>query len=291
MSSSPATSESALAESLRPRLHSTLQPLLNHASPCLPALEKTCQKILSLTGGLTGTDRLAQIISRDPALSCRVLHISNSIAYSLQQVITSIPDAVSWLGLDTVRSLVTASQLMEQLNQWPNHQQVVSGVIARALVAAVHANEPGMALKYPSLSQLVSATLLYSIDDLAIASQAQDLYVSYRRIPLTAKTAAARIIEETQLYGVPRPRIAQALGQMWALPPLVVELFSIKGHQSRERWGSGQEMFKGLVIGCSSLVDAMTGPPSPSTMEAAKGGSSRGAACRRTCSATSLCAH
>ena len=40
--------------------------------------------------------------------------------------------------------------------------------------------------------------MLYSIGDLAIASQSQDLYVSYRRIPLTAKTAAARIIEERE---------------------------------------------------------------------------------------------
>ena len=58
MSSSSTSSESALAESLRPRLHSSLQPLFNQSSPCLPALEKTCQKILSLTGGLTGADRL-----------------------------------------------------------------------------------------------------------------------------------------------------------------------------------------------------------------------------------------
>jgi hypothetical protein len=156
MSSSPTTSESALAESLRPRLRSTLQPLLNHASPCLPALEKTCQKILSLTGGLTGADRLAQIISRDPALSCRVLQVSNSIAYRLQQVITSIPYAVSWLGLDTVRSIVTASQLVEQLSQWPNQQPIVSRVIARALVAAGHGTRVSI------VEQLFSATLLYS---------------------------------------------------------------------------------------------------------------------------------
>jgi len=133
---------------------------------------------------------------------------------------------------------------------------------------------------------------VWTVRSLVTASQLlEQLNVSYRRIPLTAKRPAARIVEETQFYGVPRLRIAQALGQMWALPRFVVELFSIERHQSRERWGSSQEMFKGLVIGCSSLVDAMTGPPSPSTMEAAKGGSSRGAACRRTCSATSLCAH
>lgn len=270
MSLQPMSSESALAESLRPRLHSTLQPLFNQSSPCLPALEKTCQKILSLTGGLTGADRLAQIISRDPALTCRVLQISNSIAYSPQQVITSVPHAVSWLGLDTVRSLVTASQLVEQLNEWPDRQQVVSGVIARALVAAVHANELGMALEYPSLSQLFSSTLLYSIGDLAIANQSPELYQSFRRLP--AQAPAARIIEETQLFGVPRLRIAQALAQMWALPPFLVELFSVEGSQPQERWGSSQDVFRGLITGCSALIEAMTGPPSPATMEAAKRG-------------------
>lgn len=270
MSSLSTSSESALAESLRPRLHSTLQPLFNQSSPCLPALEKTCQKILSLTGGLTGADRLAQIISRDPALTCRVLQISNSIAYSPQQVITSVPHAVSWLGLDTVRSLVTASQLVEQLNEWPDRQQVVSGVIARALVAAVHANELGMALEYSSLSQLFSATLLYSIGDLAIANQSPELYQSFRRLP--AQPPAERIIEETQLFGAPRLRIAQALAQMWALPPFLVELFSVEGCQSQERWGTSQNVLKGLVTGSSALIDAMTGPPSPATMEAAKRG-------------------
>lgn len=264
----PLSSESALAESLRSRVHSSLQPLFNHSSPCLPALEKTCQKILSLTGGLTGADRLAQIISRDPALTCRLLQISNSIAYSPQQVITSVPHAVSWLGLDTVRSIVTASQLVEQLNEWPNRHQGVSGVIARALVAAVHANELGIALEYPSVSQLFSSTLLYSLGDLAIANQAPELYQSFRRLP--AQTPAARIMEETQLFGAPRLRIAQALAQTWGLPSFLVELFSIEGGQTQERWGTSQNILSGLVSGSTALIDAMTGPSAPAAMEAAK---------------------
>lgn len=264
----PMSSESALAESLRPRLHSSLQPLFDQSSPCLPALEKTCQKILSLTGGLTGADRLAQIISRDPALTCRLLQISNSIAYSPQQVITSVPHAVSWLGLDTVRSIVTASQLVEQLTNGPNHQKEVSGVIARALVAAVHANELGTALEYPSVNQLFSSTLLYSLGDLAIAHQAPELYRSFRRLP--AQTPAARITEETQLFGAPRLRIAQALAQTWGLPPFLVELFSSEDSHTQERWGTSQLMLKGLVSGSTALIDAMTGPSAPAAMEAAK---------------------
>ena len=270
MSLQPLSSESALAESIRPRLNTALQPLFNESSPCLPALEKTCQKILSLTGGLTGADRLAQVISRDPALTCRVLQIANSIAYSPQQVITSVPHAVSWLGLDTVRSIVTASQLVEQLNQWPNRQQVVSGVIARALVAAVHANELGMALEYPSLSQLFSSTLLYSIGDLAIANQAPDLYLSFRGLPLTVRTPEARIVEETKLFGVPRLRFTQALAQMWALPPFLIELFSADPERYDTRWSTSKDVFRGLVTGSTAYIEAMTGPCSPMTMEAAK---------------------
>jgi hypothetical protein len=47
---------------------------------------------------------------------------------------------------------------------------------------------------------------------------------------------------------------------MWALPPFVVKLFSIEGHQSQERWGSGQEMFKGLVISPDRFSKRITTP-------------------------------
>lgn len=271
MSTSPLASESALAASIRSRLHGTLQSLFNQSNPCLPALEKTCQKILSLAGGMTGADRLAQLVSRDPGLTCKVLQVSNSIAYSPQQVITSVPHAVSWLGLDTVRSIVTAAQLVEQLREWPDRRRVVSGVIARSLVAAVHANELGMAIEYPSPSQLFSCALLYVIGDLAVANQAPDLYRSLRNIPLTARSHAARVMEETQLLGVPKHRLAQALAQLWVLPPYLVELHSSDDEVTDGgRWQTSRQALKGLVVGSVVLVDAMTGPCAKTAIEAAK---------------------
>jgi len=270
MSTSSPSTEQGLAAFLQPRLHKALQPLFNESSPCLPALEKTCQKILTLTGGLTGADQLGRIISRDPALTCKVLQIANSIAYSPQQVITSVPHAVSWLGLDTVRSIVTAAQLLEQLNEWPDRQHIVSGVIARALVAAMHATELGMAIEYPSPNQLFSATLLYSIGDLAIANQAPELYLALRKMSFTHQTVAARVIEETNLLGVPRLRLAQALAQMWVLPPFLMELFSAEAEPFDGRWPTNSHALKGLVTGCTALVDAMSDPGSQPAIQAAK---------------------
>lgn len=270
MPSSSLSSESGIAAALKPRLHQSLQPLCDHSMPCLPALEKTCQSILTLTGELTGADQLSRLISRDPALTCKVLQTANSIAYSPQQVITSVPHAVSWLGLDTVRSIVTAAQLVEQLNQWPARQHIVSGVIARTLVAAVHAAELGTAIDYHSPSQLFSAALLFSIGDLAVANQAPDLYRSLRGLAQTHRTPEARLLEETALLGAPRLRLAQALAQLWGLPPFVIDLFSAESEPPEGRWQTSGQMFKGLVLRSSALIDAMTGPGAQLAAVAAK---------------------
>jgi HD-like signal output (HDOD) protein len=269
MPASTSAAEPALAVSIRPLLHEKLAHLFDQANPCLPALERTCQKILSLAGGATGADQLAHLISRDPGLICKVLQVANSIAYSPQHVISSVPHAVTWLGLDTVRSIVTVTQLVEQLHEWPDRQQVVSGVIGRALMAAVHANELGVAVKHASLSHLFSSTMLYAIGDLAIAYQAPDLYQSLRRVSGTTKARPAQIIEETTLLGVPKLRLAKALAQMWALPDYVVELFSFEMESMEGRWQSSRHTFNGLVIGSAALIEAMTGPGSRPAIEQA----------------------
>src|SRR6266545_2589627 len=240
MSTPPLASESGLAASIGPRLHGRLQSLFTHSNPCLPALEKTCQRILCLAGDLSGANQLAHLISRDPGLTCKVLQVANSIAYSPQHVITSVPHAVTWLGVDTVRSIVTAAQLVEQLHEWPDRQRVVSGVIARSLMAAVHASELGLAVEYPSPSQLFSCALLYSIGDLAVANHDADLYRELRDIP-SKRNQAAQIIEEIRLLGVPKHRLAQALAQLWVLPPYLVELYSADEEALDGRWQTSRD--------------------------------------------------
>ncbi|TKS60754.1 MAG: GAF domain-containing protein [Nitrospira sp.] len=123
MSSLLSAVESALVDSIRSRLHQKLQPLFDHTNRCLPILQSTCQQIMNLMGPNSSADSLAQIISRDHGLTCKVLQVANGIAYSPQQTIASVPHAVSWLGLDTVRSLVAAAHLVEQLQHWPERQQ------------------------------------------------------------------------------------------------------------------------------------------------------------------------
>ena len=269
MTSPSTATESSLIDSIRPRLHQKLKLLFEESSRCLPILQSTCQQILNHMGSQSNAETLARVISRDHGLTCRVLQVANSIAYSPQQTIVSVSHAVSWLGLDTVRSLVAAAHLVEQLQHWPVRQQEFQTLIARSLIAATYAGELGMAIGYPQPGQLFTGTLLYSIGDLAIAYQDPDLFLALQAIAKTTKRPSECAVQEIALIGVPRLTLAQALAQVWKLPDDLIELFRHPEELPRERWQSGFQTYRGIVIGSIRLVEVLTcSAPRPSIDEA-----------------------
>ncbi|UVT19247.1 MAG: HDOD domain-containing protein [Nitrospira sp.] len=270
MISSGIAAESALIDSIRPCLHRNLKPLFDESSRCLPILQSTCQQILSHMGPHSNAVSLARVISRDHGLTCKVLQVANSIAYSPQQTIVSVPHAVSWLGLDTVRSLVAAAHLVEQLRHWPVRQHEFRTLIAKSLISATYACELGMAIEYPQPGQLFTAALLYSIGDLAIAYQDPDLFEALQAISRKAKLPAECVLQETQLLGIPRLTLAQALARMWKLPDDLIELFSRPGELVMGRWPSGFPTYRGVVVGSIRLVEVTTNPAPQAAIEEAK---------------------
>ena len=270
MDSLDTATESALIDSIRSRLHRNLQPLFDESSRCLPILQSTCQHILNAMGPQTSSAKLAQVISRDHGLTCKVLQVANCIAYSPQQTIVSVSHAVSWLGLDTVRSLVAAAHLVEQLQHWPIRQKEFQTLIAKSLISATYASELATAMDYSQPGQLFTATLLYSIGDLAIAYQDPDLFVALQLIARKAQRPEDSRLQETHLIGVPRLTLAQALAQMWKLPNDLVRLFGSPMELPVERWQGDFHTYRGTVVGCTRFVDATVSPTHSSAIEKSK---------------------
>lgn len=270
MTSSGAATESALIDRIRPRLHHKLRPLFNESSRCLPILQSTCQQILNHVGPQSSAVSLARVISHDHGLTCKVLQVANSIAYSPQQTIVSVPHAVSWLGLDTVRSLVAAAHLVEQLQHWPVRQQEFRTLIAKSLISATYASELGIAIGYPQPGQLFTSTLLYSIGDLAVAYEDPDLFIALQAISKKTKRPAECVLEETRLIGVPRLTLAQALAHMWKLPDDLIELFRHAEAPPMSRWQSEFQTYRGIVVGSIRLVEVLTGFAPRTAREEAK---------------------
>ena len=270
MASSDTATESVLIDSIRSRLHRNLRPLFDESSRCLPILQSTCQHILNDMGPHASPAKLAQVISRDHGLTCKVLQVANCIAYSPQQTIVSVPHAVSWLGLDTVRSLVAAAHLVEQLQHWPIRQKEFQTLIAKSLISATYASELATAIDYPQPGQVFTATLLYSIGDLAIAYQDPDLFVTLQALTRKSQRLEECIQQETRLIGAPRLALAQTLAQMWKLPNDLVRLFGSPEEGLRGRWQSGFATYRGIVVGSTRLVDVTIGPAPQAAIEETK---------------------
>lgn len=262
--------ESSLIDSIRPRLHQKLKPLFDESSSCLPILQSTCQQILNHMSAQSNAVNLAQVISRDHGLTCKVLQVANSIAYSPQQTIVSVPHAVSWLGLDTVRSLVAAAHLVEQLQHWPVRQQELRTLIAKSLVSATYAGELGTAIGYSQPGQLFTGALLYSIGDLAIAYQDPDLFLALQALPKKHTRPSECVLQETHLIGVPRLILAQALAQMWKLPDDLIDLFRHAEEPPVAQWKSGVHTYRGIVVGSIRLVELLTDQAPQTVLEKAK---------------------
>jgi HD-like signal output (HDOD) protein len=231
--------DSHVTNEIRAQVHAQLRPLFDPQTKSIPALRATCQKILN--------------VSRDPGLTCKVLQIANGIAYSPQHSITSVTHAVAWLGLDTVRTLVATVQLMEQLENQPDRRPLLGRLIAKALFAAAHASELGVAMNYPQPGQLFSAALLYSFADLVIAYQMPDLF--------QALTVAKTPDDEVEILGVSRACFATALAQTWVLPAGLVDLIGTPAPTAKTKWQTHQQLFMGLVAGSNLLVAAMADSP------------------------------
>lgn len=111
------------------------------ALPPMPATFAALQRVLA--DPKTDSSKVATIIQKDPAIAAKVLQACNSAFFRLPRRVVSIQQAVSYLGLSTVRSMVLSAELFKpgktpcaalDLGQLQRHALTVASV-ARSLAA------------------------------------------------------------------------------------------------------------------------------------------------------------
>lgn len=92
----------------------------------LPALPTVAQEALSLLSNpATEPEELQDVLSRDPALSLRVLRLANSAFYRRKREISTLTSAILLLGFKTIQTLILSSAVHRMLTG--------AGVFANAL--------------------------------------------------------------------------------------------------------------------------------------------------------------
>lgn len=101
-----------------------LEALLNYPR-ALPAMSRTVSDLLAeMNKDDPSPKRVADLVSRDPALTTRVLRLSNSAFFRVSRQIGNAEEAVALLGMTHVRSLVMAAALGSSFKNVPGVDMV-----------------------------------------------------------------------------------------------------------------------------------------------------------------------
>lgn len=149
----------------------------------LPALSSTNAALRELLRADQGsTQEISEIIARDPSLASRVLRLVNSVYLGLRQRVTTIEQAVFYLGIRQVRQLATVTPVIEEFQRlagpapftWRQfwHHCIATGVVAQELAALT---------KDGNDERAYIGGLLHDVGKIVIASQFPKHFVEIRR--------------------------------------------------------------------------------------------------------------
>ena len=189
--------------------------------PTLPSLH------LQLTEELKreepSMERIGDIISRDIGMTSKILQLVNSAFFGLSQPIASATEAVTYLGLATVRALVLSLQVFSQFEQKKIAGFSIDGLAQHCWVAGAFARRIGqMEHSDPkSDDQCFLAGMLHDVGRLILAT---GLPEQYGRVLATAREQQLPVWQaELNEFGASHAEVGAYLLGLWGLPNPVVE--------------------------------------------------------------------
>ena len=219
----------AIAVWIRSRNSLELQGLLSRLRtvPTPPALYFKIRQELDAPDG--DARSVARIVARDPALVARILKVVNSGFYAVPRSVIEIHEAITFLGADTVTSLVLATQVFHWMplvginmdGMW-KHSLTVA-----ALARQIAAEEGGDQL---TVNAAGVAGLLHDLGELILLANLPDRYQSMIRRAAGDETALLGM--EREQFGVGHPELGACVLTLWSLPDIVVDAVGMHHERS-----------------------------------------------------------
>lgn len=185
-------------------------------SPSIPTIPPVAQRLLELASSASSDlSELARVISIDASLSAHVIRLINSPLYGFAREISSLHEAVLYLGMNTVRSVALSFSFLSALRRDGSTERRLDDLWRRSLMTALAARRlaadaGGWEREEAFLSGLVagSGTLLML-----------DLVPEYLQIVDTFYAGEGTLLElEQATLETDHARIAGLLLESWQFP-------------------------------------------------------------------------
>lgn len=189
--------------------------------PTLPTLYSELRK--ALDSDRCGPEVLGGIIGRDPAMALKVLKLVNSAFFGLRREVSDPAQAVAYLGVDTVRTLVLAYGVFDQVGElatrsisleqvWAHSLQVASGAKVLAALEGLPRAEVEVAF---------TAGLLHDHGTLILARWAPEQYDQVIQDTHLLEVGLEDV--ERESFGATHSDVGAYLLGLWGLPEPIVK--------------------------------------------------------------------
>lgn len=170
--------------------------------PSLPSLDCNARDMIRLlNAGQAYTHQICEVVQRDPSLTARVLRMVNSVYFGLAEPVTTIEEAVFFVGTEQIRHLAMATPVIEDFQSLVKHTPFAWRPFWQHCIAvALLTREIISSLVAPTEEAEYVAGLVHDVGKIVMAAAFPDHFqVIHQRL---AETPANLTDVETEVLGM-----------------------------------------------------------------------------------------
>ena len=168
---------------------------------------------------------VAKILSEDPAMSVKVLKLTNSAFYGLAREIESVREAVVMVGMEAVKNLVLSASVLDMFKGDDLNQDFQEQFWRHSLATAVAGRFLARKLRGPGIvdpDSGFSAGLLHDVGKMVLCCFLKEEHAKFAAARTEDRQSPDYVVEE-QTLGYTHSEIGGFLASQWKLPQRLVD--------------------------------------------------------------------
>jgi HD-like signal output (HDOD) protein len=229
----------------------TVDEVISHVTE-VSTLPQVALRVIQVAGDPdAGAADLRRSVECDPSLSARILRCVNSAAYALRCQVTSLQQAISFLGFDQVRNLAITASVSElsksseaigPYRRTALWRHMVSVGICSRLIAARQ--------RFSNFEEIFLAGLLH---DLGIILEDQQCHAMFCKVIAALAPDKTLCEVEQSVLGFDHAALGGGIAEVWKFPPSVAA--ALRYHHSSHECNTNHT----AVVHCVEVANLICG--------------------------------
>ena len=192
--------------------------------PCVPAVFQDMER--ALADPEVSTERLAGIIQQDMGMTAKILKIVNSAFFGLRRTISSPAEAVTYLGIETIKGLVLANSIFERADPLPTRRLSLEDLWHHSLDTANAARRIALAQRAgrKAADEAFVGAVLQDVGILVLAGHFPEAYDRAAEVVLAEKVLLTTVEQEE--FAVTHAEVGAYLLGLWGIPAPMLQIVS-----------------------------------------------------------------